>query len=715
MATLGKIRKHGVLLVAVIALALFLFVAGDLFRGLEGLLQQRGQNVGEIYGKSITIQEYQSLVDELQGYYEIIQGTSSFNEDQLSQIKDEAWQTYVQNKLIEKECEELGLTVTDAEILEVIQSGSSQLLQVPLFINQQTGRYDYSQLQNFLTQYNQLKDAGQQIPDTYTKVYKYYMFAQKQIRNQYLTQKYQVLLSKMLMSNPVEAKMSFEARSNESDIILASIPFSTVDDSKIEVSDKEIKDRYNKDKEQYLQTIESRDIKYIDVAVTPSDEDRTEAMTEMNEAYNQLAEAASNTAAGNVCRQQTSATQYTNLLKQKEAYPNYIASLLDSTAVGTTVKPQFDVMTGYYYTFRVLDKQTQADSVLYRQLAVAAKDETASKKSADSIVVALNGGAQFAEIAKKYGQSSDSVWVSTVQYASMEPNADNELFINTLFNMNAGETKALKLSNGMNVVLQVLDKKNPITKYNVASIVKQLNFSEKTYTAAYNKFSSFIAANNTLEKMEANAEKSGYILQTMPDLTANQHMIAGVHNTREAIKWLFDEAKENQISELYKCGNSDHFMIVALTSVNPKGYRSVEKSKEIIKAQIANDKKAEQLMDQFKDIKSIASAQSKGAIIDSLNHISFSAPAFVRATNSSEPIVSAAASKAAKGAFIGPIKGENGIYLMQIANKTKTADKFDAKQEEASLSQMNLRYAFQTLVNTLYMKANVTDNRYKFF
>lgn len=715
MATLGKIRKHGVLLVAVIALALFLFVAGDLFRGLEGLLQQRGQNVGEINGKSITIQEYQALVDELQGYYEVTQGTSSFSEEQLSQIKDEAWQSFIQNELITKECDALGLTVTDAEVLEVIQSGASQMLQVPMFINQQTGRYDYNQLQTFLSEYKQLTDAGQQIPEAYTKIYKYYMFAQKQIRSQYLTQKYQVLLSKMLMSNPVEAKMSFEARSNESDIILASIPFNTIDDSKVEVTDKEINDRYNKDKEQYLQTIESRDIKYIDVAVTPSDDDRAEAMADMNEAYSQLAAAEGNTAAGNVCRQQTSATQYTNVLKQKEAYPSYIAAILDSTAVGTTVKPQFDAMTGYYYTFRILDKQTQADSVLYRQLAVPAKDEATSKKSADSIVIALNGGSSFAEIAKKYAQTSDSVWVSTSQYASMEPNADNELFISTLYNMGAGEVKALKLSNGMNVVLQVLDKKNPITKYNVASIVKQLNFSEKTYTAAYNKFSSFIAANNTLEQMEANAEKSGYILQTMPDMTANQHMIAGVRNTREAIKWLFDEAKENQVSELYKCGNSDHFMIVALTGVNPKGYRSVEKSKDIIKAQILNDKKAEQLIEQFKDVKSIAAAQGKGAVIDSLNHISFSAPAFVRATNSSEPIISAAASKAAKGAFVGPFKGDNGVYLMQVANKTKTADKFDAKQEEESLSQMNLRAAFQTLINTLYMKAEVTDNRYKFF
>lgn len=716
MATLGKIRKHGVLLVSVIAVALFLFVAGDLFRGLEGLLQQRGQTVGEINGKSINIQEYQSLVDDFQTYYEVINGTSSFSEDQLAQIKDEAWQTYIQNELISKECEELGLTVTDAEVLDVIQKGASQMLQVPLFMNQQTGRYDYGQVQNFLNEYKQLKDAGQQIPDTYSKVYKYYMFAQKQIRSQYLTQKYQVLLSNLLMSNPVEAKMNFEGRNTESDVILASVPFSTISDDKVaEPTEAEIKDRYNKDKEQYFQYVETRDVKYIDVAVTPNDADRAEAQKEMDEAYKELAAAATNTAAGNVCRQQTSATQYTDLLKLKEAYPQFISSQLDSMAVGTTTKPQFDPMTGYFYTYRLLDKQTQADSVLYRQLAAVGKDESASKATADSIVTAIKGGASFAEIAKKYGQPSDSSWVATAQYQSMAPNADNELFISTIYDMAAGDIKAVKLSNGMNVVLQVLDKKAPVTKYNVASIVKQLNFSEKTYTDVYNKFSSFLAANNTLEKIQANAEKEGYILQTLNDVAANQHMIGGVHNTRDALKWLFDDARKDQVSELYKCGNSDHFLVVALTGINEKGYRSLDKAKEGIKAKLFSEKKAEKLLADLKDVKSIQAAQSKGAIVDSINHVSFAAPAFVRATNSSEPMVSAQAAKAAKGAVVGPFKGNNGVFVMQVVNKNKTSEKFDAKQEQASLSQKNLQSAFQSLINSLYLKADVTDLRYKFF
>ena len=151
MATLGKIRKHGVLLVSAIAIALFLFVAGDLVKGGESLFQKSQMTVATIDGEDVSIQDYQKLFDELQGYYEIVNGSSVSGEDDLNRVKDEAWQTYVQNTLIQKECKELGLTVTDNEVAEIIKNGQSQLLQVPIFMNQQTGRYDYSLVQSFLS------------------------------------------------------------------------------------------------------------------------------------------------------------------------------------------------------------------------------------------------------------------------------------------------------------------------------------------------------------------------------------------------------------------------------------------------------------------------------------------------------------------------------------------------------------------------------------
>ena len=721
MAVLQKIRNRGVLLVTIIAVALFLFVIGDLLRGGEGLVNQARQNVGEVAGEKITITEYQSLLEDFQVYSEIMQQKSSFTEDENNQIKDMTWQTLVQNKLIEKECAKLGLTVSDEEVATIIRTGMSQLLQIPYFMNQQ-GRYDYTLVQGFLSEYNTLKESGQQIPDIYAKLYKYYLFAQRQVRAQQLVGKYQVLLAQCITGNNVAAQANYDARTKESEVLLVSVPLSAVGDEVVQVSDKEIEARYKQDKEHYRQYIETREAKIIDVQVVPSDSDKRAQEQEMVAAYASLAEAADATAAGNVTRQSNSLLHYSNVLKGIDAFPDMIANLLegDSTSAGTTVgetvKPAYDAMTNCYYTFRLIDKGTEPDSVLYRQIGVVAKDEDEADTRADSIMLALSAGADFKELASLYGQKGDSSWVATAHYQNASLDEDNASFISTIFSTGAGETKRLKLSNGNTVILQILETRNPVTKYNVAAVVKELQFSDDTYSNEYNKFSSFIASNPTLDLIEANAAKEEYSVRPLSAMPATAHQINGIHNTRDAVKWLFDEAKVGDISPLYECGDNDRLLLVALTDVNKVGYASVDKVKNVIRAELIGEKKSDQLLGQCQGVKSVAEARKlKGAVVDTVTRITFAAPAFVRATVSSEPVLSAVASKTAKGDFVGPVKGKGGIYMLQVLGKKEQAEPFDPKAEKNTVAQTQMRTALQTVFNELYLNADVKDQRYKFF
>ncbi len=716
MAALQKIRSKGVLLVSIIALALFLFVAGDLFRGLESLFQSSNQQVGEVNGKTVSIQEYQKMVDDLQTYYEIVQQKSSFNEEELNRIKDEAWQTFVQSELIKNQCDKLGIAVTDDEISDIVKSGMSQMLQVPVFMNQQTGRYDYANVNAFLAEYKKLKDSGTQVPETYEKIYKYYLFAQRQIRDQLLTQKYQVLLSQVFLSNPEEAKLSFAGRTEESDLLLAALPAASVNDDAVKVTDEELKNKYNEDKEQYRQYIETRDVKVIDVQVTASNADKKAAEAEMADAASKLASATNNTTAGNVVRQATSLLAYSDVYKTKDAFPAMISSNLDSAAVGSVKAPAYDAMTNTYYTYKVLGKKTEADSVLFRQVGVIGKDEADIAKKADSIMTALNSGANFKDLAKKYNQTGDSTWLNTAQFQTSQVDGDNALFINTLYGMNTGEVKKLKMENGATVILQVMKTANPVTKYNVAAVVKELKFSDDTYSKEYNKFSSFVAENKTLEQIEANAAKSGYTVRPINDVTCSAHGIANIRATREALKWVFDEAKVGDVSQLYECGSNDHLMIVALTGINEEGYRSEAKLKDMLTEEIKLEKKVAKLYESAKNVKSIAEAQKlKDVVVDTIKHVSFASPTYIASTGASEPMVGAVAAKTAKGAFAGPVKGNNGVYMFQVINKTKTAEKFDAKSEETAAAMNDFRAVSNTIINTLYLKANVKDKRYKFF
>lgn len=719
MATLQKIRNHGVLLVSAIAIALFLFVIGDLLRGGEVILNQSRQTAGEVNGESINIQDFQSLYEDMQTYREIAEQRTSFSEDENNQIKDMAWQSFVQEQLIGKECKALGLAVTDDEVAEIIRTGASQMLQVPVFMNQQ-GRYDYAIVQQFLSSYEQAKADNQQVPTDAEKIYKYYLFAQKQIRNQALYAKYQNLLGHLILSNPVEAKSNYQARQQESNILLVSVPFSSVKDDDVKVSDQDIKAKYDAEKEKYRQYVETRDAKVIDVQVVASDKDRKALETEMQKAYKALNAATTNDAAGNVTRQNASLLAYSNVMKTKDAFPQMIQDALgtDSTtlAAGTTVAPKYDAMTNTYYTLKLLAKATEPDSVLFRQIGVVGKDQADITKKADSIMSALSAGADFKAIAKKYGQTGDSTWLATAQYQQSQLDADNSSFVQGIYATQPGQLKKISFSNGNSVIIQVMAQHNPVTKYNVAAVVKELKFSDDTYNDEYGRFSSFVAANPTIQQLEANAAKEGYTVRPLENLTTSTHNIAGIHSTSDAVKWLFDEAKPNDVSQLYECGDNDHLLIVALTNVTKAGYAPLDKVKDIIRQQLVNEKKAEKIMADASNVKSLSAAKAlKGAVVDSVSHVTFANPAFVRATTSSEPIVSALASKTAKGQFAGPVKGENGVFLMQVLSKSNAAGKYDEKTEMASSQMMDLRMISQNILNDLYLKANVKDLRYKFF
>lgn len=720
MAVLQKIRNKGVLLVSIIALALFLFVAGDLVRGLQSIFQSSSQEVGEVAGNSLSVHEYSKIYDEWKNHAELLPKQTSFSEEQLN---DQAWQWYVQTQLIKKQCDELGIGVSDDEIAEVIKNGNSEWLQIIPFLNKQ-GQYDYSIVSTLISKYKKLKDSGNaQLDEGEEKLYNHYLFAQRQIHDELLMQKYQTLVSQCFISNPVEAKMAFDGRTTESTVVLATLPTSSVKDDDVKVSDKEIKDKYDEEKEKYRKFVETRDIKIIDVHVQPNDADKKATEATFAEMASKLADAKTNTAAGNVTRQASSLLQYTDVYKKIDAFPPMIAAALDSAAVGSVAEPAYDLETNTYYTYKVLGKITQPDSVLFRQIQVVGTDDADIAKKADSIVTALKGGSAFADIAKKYNQPSDSVWFTTDEYQNSPMNATYTMYVNAVISLNAGETKKLKLDNGATLVLQALETANPVTKYNVAAVVKELQFSNETYRNAHRKLSSFLSSNNNkIEKIEANAPKNGYTVIPLNEITSNTHGIviptgnpyqpySPIRGTRDALKWVFDEAKKGD-AKLFECGNNDHLLVVALTGINNEDYRSLDQVKDIIAAQLKNEKKVAKLYESAKNTKSIEDAQKlKDARIDTLSHVSFeNAPQFM-----TEPIVGAIAAKTDNGKFSGAVKGNMGVYMLKVLDKTKTAEEYNEKTEKETLSMINAGKAWRSSFNVLYRNAKVKDNRYKFF
>lgn len=713
MAVLGKIRSKGALLVGVIGLGLFAFIAEEAFRSCETSQNDKRQQVGEVLGEKINIQEFQALVDEYTEVMKLQQGSESLNDEQMNRVKDMVWNTYVQNKIIENETEKLGLTVTDAEMQNVLNQGTNPMLMSTPFINQQTGRFDANALKKFIADYKTQKTTNPQVAAQYEPMYKYWTFIEKSLRQQLLTQKYQNLFAQCLISNKVEAKMAYKDANEESKLSLAVFPYSSVQDSKLKYNDADMNAKYNELKERFRQYVESRDIKYIDVKVTASAKDRAALEKEFNNYAKELAAAADPT---EVVRKSMSQVAYLGVPVSKNAFPFDISRRLDSVAVGSTSKVIANKLDNTLNLIKIVSKQQLPDSIQLRQIQVAGKDAADIKQRTDSIYNALKGGADFELIAKKYGQAGEKFWMTTRQYESAPSmDKDTKNYITAINTSAVNELKSIQFTQG-SIIMQVVDRRAMTDKYVAAVIKRSVDFSRDTYSAAYNKFSAFVSANQTSEALLKNAQKNGYTVLERKNITTAEHDVAGIRSTRDALKWVF-EAKEGEISPMYECGDNDHLLIAVIDKIHEKGYRTLDDKEvnEYVKNQLLKDKKAEVLLAKAKGAKSVNDAKAKGANVSEVNQVTFNSPVFIPAVGASEQALSGAVAATAKGKFSAkPVKGEAGVYVFQVVDKKMRPGKFDEKAMRDNARQKALQWA-GNFMNELYLKANVVDNRYLFF
>lgn len=719
MTALGKIRSKGILLIIIIGLGLFAFIAEEAFRSCNGIKGQNSQQIGEVLGEKIYVQDFQKLLEEYQDAMKLTMRTDNLSEDQLNQLKDQVWQQLVSERVMKEDCKKLGLTVTEDELQNVLNDGTNQLLTQTPFVNQQTGRFDVSILKQFIDAYRKAEASNnsQQL-DQMRPAYNYWLFVEKNLRTQLLAQKYQSLLANCVLSNKVEAKMAFNEENEEAQIQLASIAYNTIKDANIKVTDEELKAKYEELKPAFRQQQETRDVKMVDVQVKASATDRAQLQKDMAGYQKQLAAAADPT---QVVSKSGSMIQYIGLPVSGKAFQQYpdIASKIDSMAVGTTGVVE-NTKDNTYNIVRILSRTELPDSVEFRQIQVGGKTLEAARASADSIQKALAAGGDFQAIAKRYGQDSTTTWFTGAMYEQASTmSQDNRAYIEALLNGAVGSTQNIELTQG-NVVIQVLNRKAMKSKAVAAVIKKEIRFSDNTYSKAYNRFSQFVTQSQaSLADLQKHATKFGYTVQDLNDFATSSHTVGNVGGSgiRDAIKWIF-EAKEGQVSQLFEAGKeNDHLLVLCMTKIHPQGYRPWDDAqvKEILKREVIRDKKAEMIMAKLKGVNSIAAAQAKGAKVSTVNQITFAAPAFIQATGAAEPALSGAVAATAQGKFgSAPVKGNAGVYVFQVVKKQMRPAKYNEEQQIQMCRQRAMQY-MGNFMQDLVFGAGVVDNRYLFF
>ena len=364
------------------------------------------------------------------------------------------------------------------------------------------------------------------------------------------------------------------------------------------------------------------------------------------------------------------------------------------------------------------------DSICYQYVSVPGQSFEDAQQRADSLIAVIKGGQSIDSVAAKLGQTAAKAWLSANNYQGLETiTPDSKALYTALHQAVGSEPQQLTLSNQV-LVLQVAERGKPVTLYDVAIVSNEVRFSNDTYETTFNQFSQYLSECKSADDMEQNAAKYGYTVQEQKNLRSNASMIGAqppLPNTREAVKWAFAQANEGSISEIYQNSADGRFVAVAVSKVHPVGYLDQKSVEDYLRAEVLKDKKAEMLIKQLGNAKTVAEAQAKGAMVDTISHITF--PATVNVKGQRERGLSGAVAATQVGQTSKHVvKGTNGVFLFNVVNReVKPEVVFNRRQEENALVRSMLSAImpsqynpYTTIFDVLMEKAKVQDNRYQF-
>lgn len=708
MATLEKIRNKAGLLILVVGLALFAFIIGDFLRSGSTYFRQSQETIAEIDGKVIKIQEYQQHVDEMAEMYKMQTGQSSLPEEYMTEIRESVFKNMVREIVMNEQSEKLGLVVSPEELFDMVQGEniSPMIQQMQIFINPQTGQFDKTALLEFLKRIESPEAATS--PDL-QQAKQFWLFWEKNMKQQRLEQKYATLLSKAIVVNPIDAKETFDETAVNSDIEYVMQPYASIPDSTISVSKSEVEKLYNERKELYKQN-EGKVIKYIAVDIVPSQEDYDNVSKDIEGLKEEFKTAANVAELVN----EYSEIPYMDAFFSANAFASdpELKQFVATAEVGEVNGPVF--IDNKYRMFKLVDKTVAPDSVKISHIMLANTDAAKTAALADSLKTVLNKGGNFAELAEQFSvdQSSKNGGELGWFTEATAIRGVGEDFKKVIFSTPVNEVAIVKSNYGTHIV-KVTDKTANINKYKIADIDMSVSPSSKTYSKIYNDLNQFLSKNGTAEKMEQSAKDAGYNLSSNVTVTAQDHTLGNIKNSRQVIRWAFKENK-GAMSEIFEC--DDKFVVAVVQGTLKDGYRSIASVTPMLEAEIRNQKKGEKIVAELTSKGATSLQQYADAMnskVDSVKFINFGTR---RITGIGvEPKLNAYVALTEVDKISQPVAGNNGVYVFKVYNREKDAKEYNEAEEVKNLEAQNTyRFSFQA-INELINKAEVEDTRIRFY
>jgi len=666
MATLQKIRNHGVILLVIVGLAMLAFILGDFLNSGSSFFNRSREYVGTIQGHKVHYTEYEAAKEQLTEVYKIETGRSNQDEETATQIRNQVWQMMLMDWTLRAEAEKIGMNVTADELSELcIGKNPHQLIRSRRAFTDENGQFSRDNLVRFLHSLDQEVESEEQAANL-KQAKQYWMYWENATRLTRMQEKYTDLLQKLITANNIDAKYQFLANQTSVDVQYVMQPYSAVADSTISVKAVELKKLYNQRKSLYKQ-IPNRSVEYISFAIVPSEEDYRNVETEM--------------------------TALAEELKVAED-------------VALVVNTNSDVMyTGRNYSIETIPAE-------YKEFAFG-KD---AKKDAFMELNFTNETYRMARLVECGYSMPDSVQLRPI----VEGQEDQEAMWYTeamlpqeiaekAFAAKKGEQFTVAQGLG-EIKLECVDVAKATPKVKIAMLERKVTPSSKTYSVLYNNAKHFIAANPTEVQFREAAQTEGMRLYPAFNLQKNQDNIGQLKASRPIIRWAF-EAKEGDVSDVFECG--DQFVVAVLSEVSDGEYRSLQEVDGELRAMVIRNNKAEQMMAALSGAKSLEeAAQLANAPIQTAEAVAMNGSRFGNA--GIEPAVVGAAFATAQGQMSAPVKGEQGVYVL-VPGQQNVAE--GAEDDAAMIQQMNMRYAYSLPYQAISMiqdKAEIEDNRSNF-
>ena len=701
MGIIGSIRKHSWIAVAIVGIAILAFILGDLTKNNGGI-----PDVGKVNAATMTSQRFNELVSEMENNYKTQQQTAQVPADVESQIREQVWQQFVDETLLDEQTAKLGLKVTPAEVSDMYTGTFIHPYLRQMFTNPQTGQYDMRQVNYLIENFDQL--------DTMFRMQ--WVEIEKYVKRDREQQKYSSLISRgFYMPKAINEQVSAYG-AEASNIRVAALAFNTVSDEEAPVSDADFKAYYNEHRAEFRVQEEMRELEFITFPVNPTPEDLADIQNEVQKVWEEFQTVPAEEIAFfvNAESDRSYDSSYVKAASFKAPFDEQIAASKEGDMLAPVVAG------GEWMMAKVMGSAVRPDSLRASVVyilnsnaggGITRSDEQA-KHLADSVLALVNGNKmsfeqaveQFSDDPQKGETKGDMNWQLDGGYGFL-----NEQIVNTP----VGNSFLFSHPQGVGYfVVKVTDKTPANKKYRVALITREIAASNNTNRAIYNEANRFAGQNRSIEALETAAREQNLQVRSARVGLMSDNM-AGVPNARSIVQWAYNEdTKMGTVADqVYECDGM--FVVVALKDVYKKGYATLDQVRPMIESQVRLEKKAQVLMERAatalkagQDIASVAVALN--VAVDTLEGVSFGD--YNLQKFGMEPKVLAAVA-ATKSGIVGPVKGANGVYVVQVDSK----EAHEAGANVMGRMEQGMNAKARYLSQVLRSAAKITDQRNKFF